>query len=261
MKRIYITDEAYNALMGYCLLKNKTWRGMSFEASNLILEAIAQKTNIPVDQLASSPKAQKPNRPIDQKPNEPMVQKTNSPKAQQPSRPMVQKDNESKTATHKKSVYDRWLVRFAGILDGIQSMSKMEKEAKEANFLFYPVGKDRAVVIDRYWINHAIELANSPKMRIGLGEAEEVSRAIIEQGKKDRELTLRERVALMLYMLNKDGYVIYSSNGWTLAMPDIALDVSGKEMSTPQTQKPETPKAGGVEKPEVSNDAIQGQGV
>jgi hypothetical protein len=112
----------------------------------------------------------------------------------------------------------------------------VEKEAKELKFLFYPITKTKAVVVDRYWINRAIELGNSPKLKIGLGRAEEIAKGIIEGNKKDEELSLAERVGLALYMLNKDGYVIYSSSGWTLAIPDIALDASGKE-------KPEEKKA------------------
>jgi hypothetical protein len=252
MKRIYITDEAYNALMGYCLLKNKTWRGMSFEASNLILEAIAQKTNIPVDQLTSGPRGQKTNRPKDQRAISLKDQQTNEPVDQKPSEPIDQKtEAPSRERQAKKSIYDRWLVRFAGILD-VQNMSKMEKEAKEAKFLFYPIGKDKAVAIDRYWINRAIELANNSQFKVGLGEAEEITRAIIEQGKRDEELTLKERVALTLYMLNRDGYAIFSSKGWTLAIPDIALEPPGKEKTTPQTQKPEAQKTEGEKKPEVS---------
>jgi len=149
----------------------------------------------------------------------------------------------SSRAKSEKSVYDRWLVRFAGVLDGIQNMSKVEREARELKFLFYPVTKTKAVVIDRYWINRAIELANSPKLKIGLGQAEEIAKSVIEGNKRDEELSLAERVGLALYMLNRDGYVIYSSSGWTLAIPDIALDVSGTEKPTPEAPKPESKKA------------------
>jgi len=250
MKRIYITDEAYQALVGYTLLVNRTTKGMSFVASSLILSAIAQKTNIPVDQWT--------NRPIDQKTSGPMVQESSGPKSHQPSGPTDQKTSgpmDQKTsgpkdqwterpqfssrAKNEKSVYDRWLVKYAGIIDGIQNMSRMEKEAKKLKFLFYPIDKNRAVVVDRYWINRAIELGNSSKLKIGLGQAEEIARSVIEGNKKDEELSLAERVGLALYMLNKDGYVIYSSSGWTLAIPDIALDTSRKEKPAPQAPKPE----------------------
>jgi hypothetical protein len=118
-------------------------------------------------------------------------------------------------------------------------MKALEKQAREAKFLFYPVNSDTAVVVDRYWINRAIELGNSSKLKIGLGQAEEIARSVIEGNKKDEELSLAERVGLALYMLNKDGYVIYSSSGWTLAIPDIALDTSRKEKPAPQAPKPE----------------------
>jgi hypothetical protein len=40
MKRIYVTEEAYEALVKYCLAKNRTLRGMAWEASRLLLDAI-----------------------------------------------------------------------------------------------------------------------------------------------------------------------------------------------------------------------------
>ena len=241
MKRIYITDEAYQALVGYTLLVNRTTKGMSFVASSLILSAIAQKTNIPVDQWT--------NRPIDQKTSGPMVQESSGPKSHQPSGPIDQKTSgpmDQKTSRPEvqrdksgKSVYNRWLVRYAGVIRGIKDMKALEKQAREAKFLFYPVNSDTAVVVDRYWIDRAIELGNSSKLKIGLGQAEEIARSVIEGNKKDEELSLAERVGLALYMLNKDGYVIYSSSGWTLAIPDIALDTSRKEKPAPQAPKPE----------------------
>ena len=250
MKRIYITDEAYQALVGYTLLVNRTTKGMSLVASSLILDAIAQKTNIPVNQKTSRPVAQESNIPKSHQSSGPIAQKPSGPKDQWTEKP----PQASSRAKSEKSVFDRWMVKYAGIIDGIQNMSKLEKEAKELKFLFYPVGKDRAVVIDRYWINKAIELANNPKFKIGLGRAEEIAKAVIEGNKKDDELSLAERIGLALFILNKDGYAIYSSTGWTLAIPDIALDVSGKEKSTPQAPKPETQKTE-EKKPEAEPEA------
>jgi hypothetical protein len=43
VKRIYVSEEAYEALVKYCLTKNKTLRGLAKEASQLLLEIIAQK--------------------------------------------------------------------------------------------------------------------------------------------------------------------------------------------------------------------------
>ena len=40
MKRIYITREAYRALVNYCFAKRGTLRGMAHVASNLLLKAI-----------------------------------------------------------------------------------------------------------------------------------------------------------------------------------------------------------------------------
>jgi hypothetical protein len=123
-------------------------------------------------------------------------------------------------------------------------MKAMEKEAKEAKFLFYPVGKDSAVVIDRYWVNKAIELGNHPQLKVSLGDAEEIARQVVEGGKQDDELTLRERVALALYTLNRDGSAIYASNGWTLSIPDLALE------EKPESRKAEEKKTEAKPEPE-----------
>jgi hypothetical protein len=87
MKRIYITDEAYQALVGYTLLVNRTTKGMSFVASSLILSAIAQKTNIPVDQWTNRPMTK---RLVDQWSKSPVDQNPISLVDQQTKRPVVQ---------------------------------------------------------------------------------------------------------------------------------------------------------------------------
>jgi len=243
--QVRITPEAYHMLTTYMFLKYGRAKGrMPYIISDLIIKAVTSEMPEIIELKKKYGSSTKTPEHVESKSVQPQSE-ASPPKQEKTETPP------QTTSRAKKSVYDRWLVRFAGILDGIQSMSKMEKEAKEAKFLFYPVGKDRAIVIDRYWINRAIELGNNSKTKVSLSEAEEISRAIIELGKKYEELTLKEKVALTLYMLNKDGYVIYSSNGWTLAIPDIALDVSGKEKATekntPQTQKPETSEAKQVE--------------
>ncbi|MEM0060988.1 MAG: hypothetical protein QXU60_07180 [Sulfolobales archaeon] len=255
--QIRITYEAYHMLSTYLYLKHGRVKGrMPYIVSDLLIKAITNEmpeiielkkkygtyTKTQEDTESSIPKTQKASGLTDQKTSGAIDQSTERP-PQASSRPRSE-----------KSVFDRWMVKYAGILDGIQNMSKMEKEAKELKFLFYPVGKDRAVVVDRYWINKAIELANNPKFKIGLGRAEEIAKAVIEGGKKDEELSLVERIGLALFMLNKDGYTIYSSTGWTLAIPDIALDVSGKEKPTPQAPKPEAQKTE-EKKPEAEPEA------
>jgi hypothetical protein len=230
--RIYVTEEAYHLLNTYVFFRHGRLKGkVSDTASELIIKTISQEMPEIFELI---------NRYRSKTPQSVNVQPQKV--ASTPKRENVETPPAPKTVTREKSVYDRWLVRFAGILDGIQNMSKMEREAKELKFLFYPVSKTKAVVIDRYWVNKAIELANSPKFKIGLAQAEEIAKSVIEGNKRDEELSLTERVGLALYMLNRDGYVIYSSSGWTLAIPDIALDASGKEKPAPQAPKPEEKK-------------------
>jgi len=247
--QIRITYEAYHMLSTYIYLKHGRVKGrMPYIVSDLIIKAVTNEMPEIVElkkKYGTYAKTQE-----NTESNVPKSQKTSGTKDQSTENP----PQASSRTKSEKSVYDRWLVKYAGIIDGIQNMSKMEKEAKELKFLFYPIDKNRAVVVDRYWINKAIELANNPKFKIGLGRAEEIAKAVIEGNKKDDELSLAERIGLALFMLNKDGYAIYSSTGWTLAIPDIALDVSGKEKPTPQAPKPETQKTE-EKKPETEPEA------
>jgi hypothetical protein len=228
--QVRITPDAYHMLTTYMFLKYGRIKGrMPYIVSDLIIKAVISEMPEIVElrkKYGSNIKTQSQDEAIT-----PIQESVEVPQ------------QASSMVNSEKTVYDRWLVKYAGIIQGIKNMKAMEKEAKEAKFLFYPVGKDTAVVIDRYWINKAIELGNSPKLKIGLGRAEEIARQVVEGNKRDEELSLFERIGLALYMLNKDGYVIYSSSGWTLANPDIALDASGKEKPAPQAPKPEEKKA------------------
>jgi hypothetical protein len=60
VKRIYISDEAYKLLVEYAISQRGSVRGISAVASQLIIDAISQKTSRPLDQKASSPIDQKP---------------------------------------------------------------------------------------------------------------------------------------------------------------------------------------------------------
>jgi hypothetical protein len=233
--QVRITPDAYHMLTTYMFLKYGRVKGrMPYIVSDLIIKAVTSEMPEIVELRKKYGSNIKTQEHVESKSVQPqnMASTPEQEKAEAP-------PQTSSTAKSGKSVYDRWLVRFAGVLDGIQNMSRMEREAKELKFLFYPVTKTKAVVIDRYWINRAIELGNSPKFKIGLGQAEEIAKNIIEGNKRGEELSLAERVGLALYMLNKDGYVIYSSSGWTLAIPDIALDTSRKEKPASQAPKPE----------------------
>jgi hypothetical protein len=246
--RIYITEEAYHLLNTYVFFRHGRLKGkVSDTVSELIIKAISQEMP-EIFELINRYRSKAPQS------NNVQPQKV----ASTPKQENVEAPLAPKTVTRKESIYDRWLVRFAGVLDGIQNMSKMEKEAKELKFLFYPVTRNKAVVVDRYWINKAIALGNNPKLKIGLSQAEEIAKSVIEGDKRDEELSLAERIGLALFMLNKDGYVIYSSSGWTLAIPDIALDVPGEKKPAPQEAKPE-PKKAEEKEPEAKPEPKKGE--
>jgi hypothetical protein len=63
VKRIYISDEAYKLLVEYAVNQRGSVKGISAVASQLIIEAISQKTSGLIDQKASSPIDQKPISP------------------------------------------------------------------------------------------------------------------------------------------------------------------------------------------------------
>ena len=248
--QVRITYEAYHMLTTYMYIKYGRVKGrMPYIISDLLVKAITSEMPEIVElkkKYGSYAKTQEPAEPKNVQPQKqastPEVEKVETPPA-------------PKKVTRRESIYDRWVVRYTGIIRGIKDMKAMEKEAKEAKFLFYPISKDTAVVIDRFWIGKAIELGNSPKFKIGLGQAEEIARQVIQGNKSDDELSLTERLGLALYMLNRDGYVIYSSNGWTLAIPDIALAPEVSEGKTaPQSTKPEEREA--EEKPTAKEEDV-----
>jgi hypothetical protein len=70
VKRIYISDEAYKLLVEYAVSQRGSVRGISVIASQLIIDAVSQKTSRPIDQKPispTSPESQKASSPIDQK--------------------------------------------------------------------------------------------------------------------------------------------------------------------------------------------------
>ena len=107
LKRIYVTEQAYRMLARYCLERYGTLKGITRVASELLAEAISQKsigpldqesngpvdrkTTSPVDQKTVSPAGQLPAAPPSQKPTSPEVQKTTSPESQKSTSPVDQK--------------------------------------------------------------------------------------------------------------------------------------------------------------------------
>ena len=71
LRRIYVTEETYRMLARYCLERYGTLRGITRVASELLAEAISQKS--------TSPEAQKPIGSVDQETVRPLDQKASSP--------------------------------------------------------------------------------------------------------------------------------------------------------------------------------------
>jgi len=246
--QIRITYEAYHMLSTYMYLKHGRVKGrMPYIVSDLIIKAITNEMPeiVELKKKYGSYREQKVTTDVTTQ-TENQASTTIHEMEEAP----AQTQSSSKT-THKHSIYERWMVKYAGVIRGIKNMKTLEKEAKEAKFLLFPINNDTAVVIDRYWVRKAIELGNHPQYKITLSQAEEIARQVIEGGKSNDELTLKERVALALATLNRDGSVIYASNGWTLTIPDIALDVSEKAQAPkPEAQKTEEKRPESEAKPE-----------
>jgi hypothetical protein len=250
--QVRITPDAYHMLTTYMFLKYGRIKGrMPYIVSDLIIKAVISEMPEIVELRKKYGSNIKTQGHVESK----SVQPQNE--AITPIQENVEVPQQvSSMVKSEKTLYDRWLVKYAGVIRGIKNMKAMEKEAKEAKFLFYPVGKDSAVVIDRYWVNKAIELGNHPQLKVSLGDAEEIARQVVEGGKRDDELTLRERVALALYTLNRDGSAIYASNGWTLTIPDLALEEKpkGKGAGEKKTEQKQEAPSKVEEKPAVKGE-------
>jgi hypothetical protein len=232
LKKIYITNEAYILLKQYLLLKYGSSYGKAKEVSQLIIDAIRRevgeaiseyyvKTHRPAEDSQAHHQAE-PQRQDMHQHAEQETEKVAEEPAQPPSEPKIPKED----------FYGRWIVRFAGPIYNISDYESLAEDAERHGFLLIPVAGDKstAIAIDRHWIQRAFELANSPQLKdkLTITRVDDMASHVLREKLKPEDLSLAQRLAVVLYALSNEGVAIYS-DGWKL------ID----ESVLPQKQKPQ----------------------
>jgi hypothetical protein len=232
LRKIYITDDAYFFLKHYLLLKHGSSYGKAKEVSQLIIDAIKRelgeaiseyfiKTYRPAEDSQAHHQAE-PQRQDTQQHVEQESEKAAEEPAQPPSEPKIPRED----------FYGRWIVRFAGPIYNISDYESLAEDAERHGFLLIPVAGDNptAIAIDRHWIQRAFELANSPQLKdkLTITRVDDMASHVLREKLKPEDLSLAQRLAVVLYALSNEGAAIYS-DGWKL------ID----ESVLPQKQKPQ----------------------
>jgi hypothetical protein len=231
VRRIYVTEEAYEALVRYCLAKNRTLRGMAREASALILEAIAQKSTSPISQQPSSPIAQQPNIPISQIPSSPAM----------PGEASEARKRKARRRSPLDEIEDIDIIRA-------RSPEALMRSAEERGLRARDLTEDGYPGLVAVWkpsfadfVKTAAETESPP-----LQQVEGRAREVLKRGKP---VTLEDKAAVMLFLLSRMGEIFWDGRGWVVpgrARPAPPL----QEQLRQQQEKPRAePTAVSTEKP------------
>jgi len=233
LKKIYITNEAYILLKQYLLLKYGSSYGKAEEVSQLIIDAIKREVGEAISEYYV--KTYKPAEDAQAQPQpEPHRQETHQQRAEQAAEEPAQPPSEPKIP--KDDFYGRWIVRFAGPIYSISDYGSLAEDAERHDFLLIPVTGDKstAIAIDRHWIQRAFELANSPQLKdkLTITRVDDVASHVLRERLKPEDLTLAQRLAVVLYALSNEGSAIYS-DGWKL-IDESVLPQKQKAQTQPQ---------------------------
>jgi hypothetical protein len=232
VRRIYVTEEAYEALVKYCLEKNKTLRGMAWEVSQLILRAIAQESVIPVSQHPSSPLTHGPTGqqsigPVSQHPTGSAPQGSRARKAR------VENEGVRRRHSPLDEVEDVVLIR------GARNPSALVRAAQERGLRAYDFsgeGFSGAVAVFRSSFAEfakTVAEADNPSLQSVEDRAHKLLR-----GRKGLE-SIDDKLTLVLYILNREGEVLWDGSRWVepskarpAPQPEASKQVQGQQ--TPQ---------------------------
>jgi hypothetical protein len=250
LKKIYITNEAYILLKQYLLLKYGSSYGKAKEVSQLIIDAIKRevgeaiseyyvKTHRPAEDSQAHHQAE-PQRQDTQQRVEQETEKAAEEPAQPPSEPKIPRED----------FYGRWIVRFAGPIYNISDYESLAEDAERHGFLLIPVTGDKstAIAIDRHWIQRAFELANSPQLKdkLTITRVDDMASHVLREKLKPEDLSLVQRLAVVLYALSNEGAAIYS-DGWKLIDESVLPQKQKAQTQAQQAQK-QSPEAQSTEK-------------
>jgi hypothetical protein len=250
LKKIYITNEAYILLKQYLLLKYGSSYGKANEVSQLIIDAIKRevgeaiseyyvKTHRPAEDSEAHHQPEPQHQDTQQRVEQETEKDAEEP-AQPPSEPKIPKED----------FYGRWIVRFAGPIYNISDYESLAEDAKRHGFLLVPVTGDKstAIAIDRHWIQRAFELANSPQLKdkLTITRVDDMASHVLREKLKPEDLSLAQRLAVVLYALSNSGSAIYS-DGWKLIDESVLPQKQKAQTQAQQAQK-QSPEAQSTEK-------------
>ena len=195
MKRIYISEEAYEALVEYCLRISGSTRGMSKIASEFLLEALSQKKNEPAhhgDTANASTNKQAPERP--------------------------KKQFSKQVSTNKRSPLDN--IEDLAVIRRVRSPERLAEKCREKGLLFFDLGDvgmpDTVVVMNKAFADFVASEAERDTVTPSNLE-ETVSKLLKE---KESGYTDEEKYFIALYVLNHAGEILFNGKTWTKASPD-----------------------------------------
>jgi len=253
LKKIYITDEANILLKQYLILKYGTSYGKAEEVSQLIIDAIKRelgeaiseyyvKTYKPAEDAQAHHQTEQQHQDTHQHAEQGTQEVAEEP-AEPPSEPKIPKED----------FYGRWIVRFAGPIYDISDYDSLAEDAERHDFLLIPVTEDKstAVAIDRHWLQRALELANSQQLKdkLTITRVDDMASSVLRDKLKPEDLTLVQRLAVLLYALSNAGSAIYS-DGWKLIDESLLPKKQKTQQQAQQSQ---------VQQPQQAQQDQQGQ--
>jgi len=194
MKRIYITDEAYEALVEYCLKTSGSTRGMSKIASEFLLEALSQKKSEPARRggtMNASTSKQVPQSPEKQFPRQ--------------------------VSTNKRSPLDN--IEDLAVIRRVRSPERLAGKSREKGLLFFDLGDagmpNTVIVMNKVFADFVASEAETDTVTPSKLE-EAVSKLLRE---KETGYTDKEKYFIALYVLNRAGEILFNGKTWTRASP------------------------------------------
>ncbi|MCI4407716.1 MAG: hypothetical protein JHC26_01400 [Thermofilum sp.] len=195
MKRIYISDEAYEALVRYSLKSKKTAHGLSRLASELILEIVSQKLgeNAPRGNVSQA----SPSNQVGEKSVKPG------------SKPAF---------TNKRSPLDS--IEDLAVIRRVRSPERLAEKSKEKGLLFFDLGDvgmpDTVIVMKKTFADFVATEAEVDTITPSMLE-EKVTKLLKE---KESGYTDKEKYFIALYVLNRAGEILFNGRTWTKTSPD-----------------------------------------
>jgi len=193
MRRIYITNEAYRALVEYCFAKRGTLRGMAHVASSLILKAISEE-----HMEVAGPQAPVPAGSLQKRPQLPPPP---------PPPPPAARAAEERRPSKLDDLEDAALIRA-------RNPEALQRACAERGLLAFPLTDlgepDLYLVCTGKWASFVATAAagdRTPPSRL-----EELVGEVVRDGAK--RLSPDEKYVLTLFCLNRQGVLVWDGERW-----------------------------------------------